>query len=165
MNDRVTEAEAQALAAGEERGHQSLDALMQAVSAYLNDPDDMERVRTIMAEVEKSAPDMTEDAAATALYASFAQIVGKELGESFYNEGYEAWRSENDAAAIASLKRAWELDGENADALFYLGRAYYRSGDMENARDALEKVIDRFPDSPRASEAQDIIAEMNNAGV
>ena len=165
MKERVTEAEAQAQAAGEVRGHQSVDALMQAVSQYLSDPEDMDAVRRVMAEVEKSAPDIQEDAGAVQLYDSFAAVVGTELAETFYNEGYEAWRSEDDAAAIKALKRACELDPENEDALFYLGRACYRSGDMDGARDALEKLIDKFPDSRRASEAQDIIAEMNNTDI
>ena len=66
--------------------------------------------------------------------------------------------------AIPALKRATELDPEDAESLFLLGRAYYRMGRAEDARMTFSRVVSDFPDSEHREEAQNLLAEINNAG-
>ena len=162
LSEQITELEKEAEAAGEAAPHESADALMLAVASYLRDPEDMASIKSYMVLVDKDAPEMSANEDVRRLYNDFRALVGKNLAAAFYNEGYEAFRAENDISAIASLKRASELDEENE---FYLARAYYRSGDTENARDAFELVVDRFPDTNLAAESQNMLAEINNSGV
>jgi len=48
----------------------------------------------------------------------------------------------------------------NYDAIYFYGRLYHKQGKKEEAQEYYKKVIDNYPESPRASEAKARLAEL-----
>ncbi len=88
------------------------------------------------------------------LYRGLFGSIGPGLSVKYYSEGYEQYRTEDYAAAIESLAKAVYYDAENVDALYFLGRAYEKTEDAENAIAAYDKVVEQFPGSERARNAK-----------
>ncbi|MCR5179347.1 MAG: tetratricopeptide repeat protein [Lachnospiraceae bacterium] len=145
----------------EEVDYHSATALLEAVSAYLKTPEDLGTVSEILLGMEVDAPELKDEGAA-ALYDAFTDMAGEELAEKFRQAGLAAFREEDDETAVKNLLWASELKSDDPEVLFILGRAYYRSGDNGGAREAFEKLVSDFPDTKEASQAQDLLAEINN---
>lgn len=140
------------------------DGLMMAVSTYLTNPDDVETIAGYMEslETEEGEEEEVRTASFTALQENFLTLVGEQLGAYYYNAGYESYNADDYEKAIPNLERAYRYNETNADALFYLGNSYRRSGDNDKAKEVYAQVIDNFPETRRASEAETYLAEINN---
>lgn len=143
------------------------DGLMMAVKAYLEDPEDIEKIasylETIDAGEEEEDVSVQRSEAFTGLYDKLLELVGEKLVNYYYNAGYDSYRSENYDDAIPNLQKAWQYDNTKSEALFYLGNCYHRSGDDDKAKEAYAEVIDYFPDTDFASRSETALAEINNA--
>ncbi|MBQ3790972.1 MAG: tetratricopeptide repeat protein [Lachnospiraceae bacterium] len=164
MEEQIRTMEGERDASSGEEGSLSVEALMNAAAAYLKDPEDLDTVRKYMADVDKNAPELENNEGASTLYGDLQSLVGKDLAEMFAKEGADAYRDGDDEKAIPALMRASELDPEDGESLFLLAQAYYRSGRTEDARTAFNRVVSDFPDSGHREEAQNLLAEINNAG-
>ncbi len=80
--------------------------------------------------------------------------IGPELSSTYYAEAFEAYRAKDYALAIESFSRAFDYNETNIDALYYLGRALQDSGDRENAITVYERLVELFPGTERARNAQ-----------
>ena len=63
------------------------------------------------------------------------------------------------ADAIKWLEKAVEIDNRNADAWYYLGRAYYSKARLNEARHAFQTVLDLDPSSAKAENNLGLIFE------
>jgi tetratricopeptide (TPR) repeat protein len=63
------------------------------------------------------------------------------------------------ADAIKWLEKAVEIDSQNADAWYYLGRAYYAKARLQEARHAFNAVLDVDPSNARAENNLGLILE------
>ena len=97
------------------------------------------------------------------LYQTLLAAIGPELATTYYDGGLTVYRNEDFTAAIEQLGKAVYYDPTNAEALYYLGQAYRRSGDKENAAVIYEKVIDLFPGTQNAANAQRYLEEMGQS--
>jgi cytochrome c-type biogenesis protein CcmH/NrfG len=88
------------------------------------------------------------------LYNTLLDTIGPDLSAGYYTTGYAAYDTEDFAVAIENLSRAFYYDETNVDALYFLGQAYRRSGDNENAVIAYQKVVELFDGTERARKAQ-----------
>lgn len=88
------------------------------------------------------------------LYNAVFAAIGPQLSAEYYTEGYEYFRTEDYAMAIETLEKSVEYDTTNADALYFLGRSYQKSGDTENAVSTYARVMELFPGSDRAKSAE-----------
>ncbi len=165
VNEQLGLMKAQAEEMGETGNSASTDALLRAAAAYLSDPGDIASVYEAFEEIDPDAPEFQKNAGLRGLYQSLTALVGGKLATIFFDDGYTAWRNGDDQTAIRQLHKACTLDSRNEEALYYLGRSYYRSGDTENARETFEQVIVGFPDTELATQAQSALAEINNASV
>lgn len=133
---------------------QTIDSLLRVASAYINDPTDImataagleDIVRNI--ELEDTSEEFQD------LYQIILSNIGPEVSGSYYTDGYEAFRTNDYVTAIDKLGKAAYYDAENMEAWFYLGQAYGKNGDDENAIDTYDEVIARFPDTTMANRAQ-----------
>lgn len=144
------------------------DGLMMAVNAYLEEPENIERIasylETIDAEEEdEEAVDKERSEAFQALYNKLLEIIGADLVNFYYNAGYDSYRGENYEEAIPNLQKAWQYDNTKSEALFYLGNSYHRNGDDDKAKETYAQVIDYFPDTDFANKSETALAEINNA--
>ncbi len=100
------------------------------------------------------------DEDAQTLYDFIFQEVGEEAVQELYESGYAAYQSGDYETAIEDLKRCYELDNTQGNALYFLARAYHRSGDTENAKIYYQKVIDEQPGTQKATDAQSFLQSL-----
>ncbi len=142
----------------------AMNSLMTAVAAYLNDASDTESVATALEQIDiQLIQDDAMSSEFTTLYNSLMTLVGASLATQYYDTGYEAYKNEDYETAITNLARAYSYDNTNVNALYYLGNAYYDSGDTETAMQIYDQVITEFPDTQSAEGAEVKLAEINNA--
>lgn len=99
---------------------------------------------------------LTEDG--KTLFDAMFQEVGASAIQALYNSGYAAYESGDYDTAIADLGKCYELDNSQGDALYFLARAYHKSGDTENAKIYYQKVIDEQPNTRKATDAAGLLA-------
>lgn len=128
------------------------EALIKAYSAYAagNAVDSLEQLQTIDQEAL--------DADAKVLYDTVFEAVGTEAVKALYKSGYAAYESGDYATAITDLGKCYSLDNSRGDALYFLARAYHKSGDTENAKIYYQKVIDEQPNTNKATDAASLMA-------
>lgn len=132
---------------------QTFDNLLAAATAYLETQD----IEQTAANLESIAQNVNVEETSEAfrnLYHTLLGAIGPGLSATYYAEGYEAYRTEDYAAAIESFTKAVYYDASNADALYNLANAYRGSGDNANAIATYDKVIELFPNTDRATRAQ-----------
>ena len=144
---------------------QSVDCLMKAAGAYLTNPEEITVVADYLEEIESgdSEGDTETSEAFDNLYNTLLALVGPGIAESYYNDGYEAYRQENYEDAIPNLEKAFKYDATNGEALYNLANAYYRSGNEDKARETYLQIIDLFPGTEKASKSEAFLEEMGNA--
>ena len=97
---------------------------------------------------------------ARVLYEAVFKEVGTSAVQSLYKTGYAAYESGDYATAITDLKKCYELDNSQGDALYFLARSYQKSGDTENAKTYYQKVVDEFPNTRKATDAQGLLSNL-----
>ncbi len=149
---------------GKEGSVSASDALMQAVSAYMSDPEDIESVALSLEGLEtpEGAEELYRSEEFEVLYEHLMELTKPQLATYYYEKGYGNYKDDHYEEAIPDLQRACMYDPENGDALFYLGNAYRYNGNEDKAKETYAKVMDDFPDTERASRAETYLAEINN---
>jgi TolA-binding protein len=84
--------------------------------------------------------------------------------DSLYEEAYEAYEAGDYIDAIEGLTRVLRMDESYRSAIFYMGRAYHRLGDTVNAASYYQQLIDNYPNSGWAEEAQEYLDQIPAAG-
>lgn len=107
-------------------------------------------------ELEAINQDTLSDDAKT-LYSSVFSEVGVTAVNDLYKTGYAAYEKEDYDTAIADLGKCYELDNTQGDALYFLARSYHKSGDTENAKIYYQKVIEEFPNTRKATDAEGLM--------
>lgn len=144
---------------GEDGTLQTIDNLLVAATGYLETgdlPETAQKLEAIAAGVN------VEDTSAAFqnLYNTLRDTIGPNLAENYFRDGYAAFRSSDFTTAIDLLSKAFYYDDAHLEALYNLGMAYRKSDDRENAIATFRKVMELFPDTPRARNAQNILADM-----
>lgn len=149
--------------AGNDGAIESSYALIQAANSYLANPDDITTVADYLDKVEIA--DLGEDSseAPIMLYNTLLELVGPELGNSFYEAGYDAYNSGDYEVAIENLSRAYQYDTTNGNALYYLAQAYNRSGNESEAIETYRKVIEEFPNTEKASKSAGYLEQLTGS--
>lgn len=146
---------------GEDGSVTAMDNLLAAVSRYMDEPESTSAIAEILDKIDGGSLDKASDSF-VAVYNKLLEKVGGDVGSSYYESGMRAYLNETYADAIADLTKAYAYDNNNGDALFNLGNAYRKSGDIVSAIDTYQKVIEQFPDTEMATRSQQYINELNN---
>lgn len=143
---------------------QSSDSLMKAAEAYLANPEEITVVADYLEEIEAEDPEgeSSNSEEFESLYSTLLELVGADIAEAYYNDGYDAYRAENYNDAIPNLEKAFKYDPTNGEALYDLANAYYRIGEEDKAREAYQKVIQLFPDTEKASKSEEFLEGMDS---
>ena len=141
---------------------EAMNELIAAVDVYIQTPSDLESIAEHMDlidmdKIESSASDEFKD-----LYATMIELIGPSLSNYYYKLGYNAYTSQDYETAIEDLVKSFGYDNTNEPALYFLGNAYYESGDYDKAKKAYNDVQSLFPDTKYANNAETKIAEINN---
>lgn len=95
---------------------------------------------------------------AQALYNIIFGEVESKTPTELYRSGYSAYEKADYKTAIFYLKRSYEMDNKQGDALYFLARSYHKSGDTENAKICYQKVIDGWPNTRKATDAAALLS-------
>lgn len=149
LESRTEEAEAQASQAAEQLA--GYEALINAYGLYAQE--DAAGALEALQQIDREG--LSENAGT--LYDEIFASVGAEAVNELYTSGYAAYEAGDYETAIQDLGRCYELDNSQGNALYFLARAYHRSGDTENAKIYYQKVIDEQPGTRRATDAQGLL--------
>lgn len=94
---------------------------------------------------------------AKAVYDSVNEEVNKQMFTKLSGDGVAAFERGDYAAAIEALSKAKAINGEDYTVLVYLAHSYRLSSDIEHAIPAFQEIVDKFPDTRRATTAQHYI--------
>ena len=141
----------------------AMNSLMKAVNIYMEDSQDYEGMAEALASIDLDVISSDVSSEFTSLYDYLMSQVGPQLAKSYYNTGYEAYKSEDYETAIANLSKAYQYDNTNVNTLYYLGNAYNDSGDIDKAKEVFDAVVTNFPDTKSAAAAETKLAEINNS--
>lgn len=150
LESRTEEAEAQASQAAEQLA--GYEALINAYGFYAQE--DAAGALEALQQIDRE--NLSENAGT--LYDEIFASVGAEAVNELYTSGYAAYEAGDYETAIQDLGRCYELDNSQGNALYFLARAYHRSGDTENAKIYYQKVIDEQPGTRRATDAQGLLS-------
>jgi tetratricopeptide (TPR) repeat protein len=141
----------------------AMNSLMKAVNIYMEDSSDIEGMAEALAGLDLDVISGDVSPEFTSLYDFLMTKVGKQLAGSYYDTGYTAYKSDDYETAIKNLSKAYQYDNTNVNTLYYLGNAYYASGDTDKAKEVYDSVITNFPDTQSAQAAETKLAEINNS--
>ncbi|HPF28738.1 MAG TPA: tetratricopeptide repeat protein [Lachnospiraceae bacterium] len=96
------------------------------------------------------------------LYGYLTMQIGNSVSETYYESGLEAYNQMDYETAIEHLQKAYQYDPTNDEALYYLGVSYYDSGDINNAKEAFNELINVFPESALINKARQKIEEIGD---
>ncbi|MBQ7613746.1 MAG: tetratricopeptide repeat protein [Butyrivibrio sp.] len=157
LNGQVTDYE------GVDSTSAAMNSLMKAVNLYMEDSSNIEGMAEAMENLDLDAISGDVSPEFTSLYDLLMTKVGPQLAKSYYNTGYDAYKAEDYELAITNLAKAYQYDNTNVNTLYYLGNAYYSSGDTDKAKEIFDAVITNFPDTQSAQAAETKLAEINNS--
>ena len=145
----------------------SVESLMKAAGAYLSDPEDvtvvadyLEEIETAIAEEGEDGEEQEQSEAFENLYHTLSELVGPQIAVAYDEDGHAAFWAGNYADAIPNLKKAYQYDPTNGQALFDLANSYYRMGQEDKARETYLQVIELFPNTEKADKSEGFLAEM-----
>ncbi len=147
---------------GDDGTLKTIDNLLTAASTYLQTQNYQETAVSLEA-IAASVNVKETSQAFQSLYDTLLTTIGPELAKNYYDDGFAAYRTEDYPTAIDLLSKAVYYDASNAEALYYLGQAYRRSDDKENAIAVFNKVLELFPNTQNATSAERYITELEQS--
>lgn len=128
----------------------SYEQLLQAYAAYVEE--DIEAAGTALGNVNVEYLNDT----AAGIYDTINAQVNADYISAMYQQATEAYNAQEFGQAIEDYEKVMELDEtyEDGYALYYLAQAYRKNDDLENAKVYYQKIVDLYPGTERAAEAQ-----------
>ena len=139
--------------------------LLKATKLYLAELEKSENSRDYIAiaDLLATVPDAKlESADAVALTGLLREETYPDTAESYYDAGHDLYSDGKYEKAIKELEKALIFNPKDVNAIYFTGRAYHRLDDKENAALYYNIVLTEYPDSNRASDAQDFLNEVQD---
>jgi tetratricopeptide (TPR) repeat protein len=139
------------------------DTLIEATQIYLTEIEKAESSRDYVKMADKLATiDETQFAneEAVALVARLREVSYPAAAEAHYDTGHDYYSDGKYEKAIKELEKAVNLNPEDVNAIYFMGRSYHRIDDKENAALYYNIVLTEYPDSNRASDAQSFLEQV-----
>ena len=127
---------------------------------YMNKTADEQTIAEELELIDQDYLDSDATESFKTLYQTILEAVGPVVAKSYYNTGYEAFRTEEYDTAIENLEKAFKYDATNGEALYNLAQSYNRSGDTDKAVETYKKVIELFPNTEKARKSENYIKEL-----
>lgn len=146
---------------GEDSNEEAVTALIGAVQAYLTDASDLQNISTYMDVCLRYEEFYIENSNIILdLYSSLKAVTSSGLAQYHYDIGYPAYDAKDYETAVGELEMAVLYYSDNADSQYYLGASYQALGNNDKAKEVYNTVIEKFPNSTRASQAQRALSSM-----
>ncbi len=140
---------------GDVSNEKAVAALIGALQAYLADASDVEGIKAHMDVCVQNEAFYEENTnSILGLYTPLKVLTSPALAEHHYQAGYAAYQAKEYELAVSELELAVLYYDQNADSLFYLASAYQARENLDKAKEVFGIVIERFPGTSRANQAQ-----------
>ncbi len=138
-------------------------ALLMAVKEYSKgDAADKNLIASYLDKVDQNNSEKLKDSEFLEVYNILKTSIGESVADTYYENGYNAYRQEDYVTALENFKKAVEYNSENVDALYYLACTYMANKDYDNAKYYFNSVINLSPDSELGNKAKNYIAEIDS---
>lgn len=129
------------------------EQLLKAYASYAEE--DIEAAGTALGNVN---PEYLGEGA-KAIYDAVNAEVNADYISTLYQAGSDAYAAQEYEEAIESFEKIVELDEtyEDGNALYYLAQSYRRNDDLETAKIYYQKVVELYPGTERAANAQNYL--------
>ncbi len=87
------------------------------------------------------------------IYEEIFNEVASRVKEYGYTRGHDLYDDGKYEEAVADLLAVYQIGGNDADTLYFLGRSYQKDGDEESARIYFQELVRTYPGSDRAKMA------------
>ena len=136
--------------------------LLLAVKEYSKgESADKNMIAQYLDKIDKNGSEKLSETEFVEVYNLLKTSIGESVADSFYENGFNAYRQEDYITALENFKKAVEYNPENVDALYYLACTYLANKDYDNAKYYFNTVINLAPDSELGSKAVNYIAEID----
>ena len=137
--------------------------LLMAVKEYSKgDAADKNLIASYLDKVDQNNSEKLKDSEFLEVYNILKTSIGESVADTYYENGYNAYRQEDYVTALENFKKAVEYNSENVDALYYLACTYMANKDYDNAKYYFNSVINLSPDSELGNKANNYIAEIDS---
>ncbi len=139
------------------------NALFKATQLYFVELEKAEGSRDYLAiaDLLATAPETKfENEDAVALTELLREVTYPDAAESHYDTGHDLYSDGKYEEAIKELEKALIFNPQDVNAIYFIGRAYQRLDDKENAALYYNIVLTEYPDSNRAAYAKDYLKEV-----
>lgn len=147
---------------GEEGIRAVYDKLLSAINLYLSDSTQIIAVAEILGEIDEDYLNTGASEAYLNSYNNLKSLIGQEASLAYYNEGLDYYNDEYYEEAVTAFAKAFFFDENSEDALYLLGNAYRMLGNSGMAIETYSRLIELFPDTRSAGQAQTYIDELSN---
>jgi len=138
-----------------EGNSEAVSSLLRAVAVYL---ENTQNITAVMPHLDICVRNesffLENDNAILGLYNSMKTLCSPSFAESHYQKGLAAYEEARYDEAVSELELAVAYYDGNANSTYFLGSAYDLSGNKEKAKEVYQIVIEKFPGSQRATQAQ-----------
>lgn len=140
------------------------DALITAAGEYMDEllkPEDERDLVNIAEKVMLIDTSEYESQEAMALLEKMRAATYPAAARAYYDIGHDLYGDYKYDEALENLKKSYELDPTNVNAIYFIARTYHRLNDFDNARLFYEIVVTDFPDSNRVDNAKDFLSQLD----
>lgn len=139
----------------------SMENLLKAAGIYLDNPENFLEIADFITQVDESK--WTEDTSENYknLYYALKKAIGPDVCKAYYQDANTSYRNKEYTDAIAFLTSAVFFDPDNPDALYLLAQSYNGAEKTEEAKETYNKVIELFPGTWQAGNAQNVLKKLN----
>ena len=141
---------------------EAMGALMAAATDYLAGDEDIAGFAEYMESVDETRIDEMGVKGYRELYEALVARLGPDLSKHYYAAGESAFRSADYEEAKRLFALAWQYDDTSSSALYNLAEATRLSGDIDEAKKLYDRVVDTFPGTRRAANADARLAELRD---
>jgi len=138
----------------------AVDLLFEAANLYMADAGNLEALQEALLKIDEEYVEEESSKAYKDVYQLILDDVGKDIADDLMDEGNLALNQNDYTASIESYLKAWRFDKENGQILYQLAQAYRLSEDEEKAKETYEQVVELFPDTDYATNAQEYLDEL-----
>lgn len=140
---------------------QTMDNMLEAVSVYLQDPENVEQTAEYLESIREEVTIEETSEAFQEVYQNLLAAVGPSVAKAYYDDGMAAYKQEVYADAVRNLEKAYLYDPENVNVVYNLANAYYKNGDNENAAVYYQLVVDKFSGTNQANRSKNYLQEIS----
>ncbi len=130
------------------------DQLLEAVGLYMVEEPDVMAIADSLGKIDETYVEESATENFRNVYKMLRTLIGPDVSTAYYESGMAEYNIGNYTEAINYFQMAVSFNEEDPKALYQLGEAYYKNDDMEHAAECYNRILELFPGSNTAYNAQ-----------